>query len=335
MNLARYRRVFQGMMMAFVATGVLLRVGGQIRQIAQGLDGERHGTPVESRRGEQPSPALRIHSGAIGGSVWTKEKPLGGARVHLRGPVGRTTSTAADGTFSFSELPPGSYDLFAIAGDGLSSDRVSDLSLPKGGRISGVHLLTVPGGTLAGTVTDSETGRPIHGAVISLSADESLGAVSGQDGRYVLGGLPRGTAELSVRAEGYVSQEFAAEFPQERAREEPAPPSAAIDFPGPKRMNLSLERGVSVFGRVMGTNGPLRSVQVMAVPASAAAISTGHGHRDPSHGIPVGKTDASGRYRGTVPSGIWNLVARTSGAVASSGIRDFSGAASVEADLRY
>ncbi len=63
-------------------------------------------------------------------------------------------------------------------------------------------------GTLAGTVTDAETGAPVAQAQIQiLGGDESRGTISGADGQYQAE-LPAGTYDLVVQLLGYVGARF-------------------------------------------------------------------------------------------------------------------------------
>ncbi|HEU4632199.1 MAG TPA: SusC/RagA family TonB-linked outer membrane protein [Gemmatimonadaceae bacterium] len=70
-------------------------------------------------------------------------------------------------------------------------------------------LLATPGhaaaqatGQIGGTVTDSSSGTPIVGALVSVMGT-TLGASTGADGRYLVTGVPAGTHTVQVRRLGF------------------------------------------------------------------------------------------------------------------------------------
>lgn len=76
-------------------------------------------------------------------------------------------------------------------------------------RIAKIFLLTsvllsaqAPTGTIAGTVLDSQTGRPIPGATILLNGQQASGQKADADGRFQLAVSP-GTYTLTFQAENY------------------------------------------------------------------------------------------------------------------------------------
>lgn len=71
---------------------------------------------------------------------------------------------------------------------------VVDTELP------GVHA------TVSGTVTDTLSGGPVQGALVSVNSDYGASAVTGADGRYVLNGLAPGSARLSISRHGYAAR---------------------------------------------------------------------------------------------------------------------------------
>jgi hypothetical protein len=60
-------------------------------------------------------------------------------------------------------------------------------------------------GTLAGTVTDAETGSGIVGAAVQLEGT-GLSTTTGSDGSYTIGNVPVGSYQVTTSAGGYVSQ---------------------------------------------------------------------------------------------------------------------------------
>lgn len=70
-------------------------------------------------------------------------------------------------------------------------------------------LVLVPGvqaqqATLTGTVTDRQTGEPLS-AVQVFIAEPSIGALTQQNGRYLMAGVPAGTHSVTAQRIGYTS----------------------------------------------------------------------------------------------------------------------------------
>ena len=60
-------------------------------------------------------------------------------------------------------------------------------------------------GTVSGRVTDADNAQPIVAAQVSIDGT-TLGRATGDDGRFVIGGVPAGTHTVVVRRIGYVRQ---------------------------------------------------------------------------------------------------------------------------------
>jgi len=60
-------------------------------------------------------------------------------------------------------------------------------------------------GRVTGTVTDSSTGQPVSGADVTITGTR-LGASTGVDGQFVIGGVPAGTQQVSVKRIGFAPQ---------------------------------------------------------------------------------------------------------------------------------
>jgi hypothetical protein len=137
--------------------------------------------------------------------------PVAGARVTLRGPVQASTTTDAEGRFTISGLPRGSYDVEAVMTAGGTSQlrswpghfdwkpadtfacAVVDLAIPTAGRISGTMM--------------NDFGEPVHNATALLHAVDPTTKMPGallsgintdQQGRYAFSELPPGTYMTTV-----------------------------------------------------------------------------------------------------------------------------------------
>jgi hypothetical protein len=118
--------------------------------------------------------------GEISGHVYRADtgQPLFDADVVLYSGVpiaGRLpeTRTAADGSFEFSAVAPGSYTIEAHANEFLSNaygqdgpeTRAKVISLGSGQRVEGVEIRLALAGSISGTVYD-ENGKPVHGIMV-------------------------------------------------------------------------------------------------------------------------------------------------------------------------
>ena len=72
--------------------------------------------------------------------------------------------------------------------------------------VSGASGLAAQTGSVTGVVTDATTGHPLDGARVSL-AGTRISALTGSDGRYLLGGVPAGTQTVKVVIIGYGTRE--------------------------------------------------------------------------------------------------------------------------------
>ncbi len=129
---------------------------------------------------------------------------IAGATVQIGTGWPWRTTTAADGRFELADLPWGTHELRA-AHAGMVPLRAADVVLPFDGEIP---LVLLPAASLAGTVREAGTGRPLAGARVTAGiwwgragAGE---AVTDSDGRYVIETLPEGVVnQLSASLAGY------------------------------------------------------------------------------------------------------------------------------------
>ena len=164
------------------------------------------------------------------------ETGIDGVEVTLQGTddlgnlVNLTTFTASDGTYSFTDLRPGTYTVAAAqdpgyldgsetagtsGGDvtaddpGVPNDQIASITLLSGTSANGYDFGELTGASIAGSVTD-ELGNPIEGVSITVSGTDDLGnpvsvtVTTGPDGSYNFGGLRPGSYTVTeTQPDGY------------------------------------------------------------------------------------------------------------------------------------
>jgi hypothetical protein len=113
------------------------------------------------------------------------------------GNVSRTTSTAADGTYAFNTIPPGSYTVSALA-NGLQQNTALNLTVADGAGVRADFALPPLAsgqrfGGLSGRVLDS-FGSPLAGVAVAISGGAQTNGIfrsttTGADGTYSLVGI--------------------------------------------------------------------------------------------------------------------------------------------------
>ncbi|MEU7551478.1 S8 family serine peptidase [Streptomyces sp. NPDC044571] len=137
------------------------------------------------------SGAPRGAVGALGGTVRSGGTPVAGAKVTATGPISRTTTTAADGSYGFPSLSVGAYTMTASKfgyGQETATATVSENATATGD----FTLTQAPSGKVTGTV--SSAAGPAAGATVTVT-DTPVTATADAQGRFELT-LPHGTYEV-------------------------------------------------------------------------------------------------------------------------------------------
>ncbi|MEU9800233.1 S8 family serine peptidase [Streptomyces sp. NPDC051000] len=129
--------------------------------------------------------------GALGGTVRSGDAPVAGVKITADGPIDRTTTTAADGTYGFGSLSVGAYTLTASKfGYG---QQTATATVTENATATGDFTLTrAASAKLTGTV--SAAGGPAAGAVVTV-ADTPVTATTDAQGRFEVT-LPHGTYDV-------------------------------------------------------------------------------------------------------------------------------------------
>ncbi|GGJ00088.1 S8 family serine peptidase [Streptomyces brasiliensis] len=118
--------------------------------------------------------------GSLGGTVLAGGESLAGVTITADGPIHRSVTTGADGTYSLPVLSVGDYQLTASKfGYGTAHDSVTIVADQTA--TTNFDLAQVPSSTVSGTVS-SEDG-PAAGAVVSF-ANTPVSATADAQGRY-------------------------------------------------------------------------------------------------------------------------------------------------------
>lgn len=134
----------------------------------------------------------------------TTTSPIPGATLRIDS-IGAQVTTASDGTFVIHLVPDGTYNLVAGA-TGYASQGLQ--LVVKGKAVSGLVISLAKKSealTLRGTVRIKNLSLPVVGAVVTLKSSGSLDltATTTQVGTYLIAGIPAGSYDLSVSADGY------------------------------------------------------------------------------------------------------------------------------------
>ncbi|HEU4420525.1 MAG TPA: carboxypeptidase regulatory-like domain-containing protein [Planctomycetota bacterium] len=163
--------------------------------------------------------------------------------------------TDAEGRFRFDRLPAGPFTCDIEPEVAMQPKWIEDALAP--GEQRTVQWSCQSGPELLGTVTDADTGAPVAGAVIGLGWTLRKAVRSDAAGRYVMRGFGSEYAMMMcAEAPGY-----------DRVRVD-IDPSAK-----PAQLDIALQRGVRVVGRVVDADGkPIANAYVAAVAGAGTPM---------------------------------------------------------------
>ena len=130
-------------------------------------------------------------------------KPLARVQIHLRREPDAQSygaMTTADGRFSITGVPPGSYFLFIErAGFAVATDLTEEMEIGAGDNTN-LHFALTPEGAITGRVTDA-AGQPVEDVELRAESDFAASdsrARTDSNGQFRIGGLAPG--QYRVRA---------------------------------------------------------------------------------------------------------------------------------------
>jgi hypothetical protein len=161
--------------------------------------------------------------------------------------------TLDDGSFRFTDVPPGTYQL-------RSGNAVAALSVVQG---DVAMDLVIPTGSVAGVVLDAQTGDPVSGAGVLLYVPAATGATPGPaidqvfgraqtagDGGFHMDGVDPGTYSLRVSATDFATSKQ---------------DGIAVTAAQPTTVSFRLDEGGTVVGTVRDESGnPVAGARVTA-----------------------------------------------------------------------
>ena len=207
-----------------------------------------HSHDVSASAGSKPI-AVTLEPGVeITGRVTRSGVGIAGANVGVFGEgVAESTETAADGSFRLGNLTPGSL-MFSVN----KQDEFVAHNRPVTAPTQDLEIEIPPGGRVVGRVLDKETRAPVTSFEAGLSGARSAGGMvmmgpnqmrpfTSDDGSFVLENVPAGPVNLIVNAAGYTSNRV--------------PPVTVEEGKSTSEIEVLMDRGVKVTGRVTGPDG--------------------------------------------------------------------------------
>ncbi|MEV4806008.1 S8 family serine peptidase [Nonomuraea sp. NPDC049421] len=145
--------------------------------------------------------------GDLSGTITAGGEPLSGVTVTVTGPLTRTVTTGADGTYALPRLLPGDYRLTA-AKFGYAEAEADVTITAEQATTSDLTMTAQANAVVSGTV--STAGAPEAGATVA-AAGTPVSTVTDEAGRYSLT-LPHGSYELTVTPSSRCSSTATAEI---------------------------------------------------------------------------------------------------------------------------
>jgi Carboxypeptidase regulatory-like domain len=202
-------------------------------------------------------------------------KPLGGICVSAMSTAdlsaGGFVFSRPNGTYSIDGLAAGSYQVDASAGCGDNGNYASasyphPVPIVKGKVAAGIDLYLQPGATLAGTVTDAATAKPLGGICVSDSNGDF--GVTNAAGTYTIDQLPAGRTTVAFAGGCGNQGSYAPQCYDDQASQATAQPLLITAGHVTRGINAAMLPGATIAGRVTNSAGrPVSGVCLGILPA--------------------------------------------------------------------
>jgi len=234
----------------------------------------------------------------LSGTVTSSEtgEALAGIFLHLHGnQIHQGVRTAEDGSYSFSNLVAGDYEL-TVHGEHSQALYEETITLTE----STVHDIvigaTASTASLSGTVTDASTGTALAGVVVSLFCPPMYGFYEGETttdstGAYSFASVPDGVRlHVTAHMEGY------------------QPSMQDVQMNGDTVVDIALNTHSE---GALGTINGVVTYDEDGTPVQGAVVhlirvAEGQGHHDPHFEVAV--TNENGEYQISAPAGTYYAV---------------------------
>lgn len=209
-----------------------------------------------------PTPAATYSiSGTVTQSGGTTA--VAGATIALSGASSASTTSAADGTYSFTGLTNGGYTVTPTK-TGSAFSPVSTAVSVSGANVTNTNFTAAAAGTTTYSISGAVSGAATSGVIITLTGANSGTAVTGPGGIYTFSGLVAGSYTLAASLSGYT---FSPSIPVTIV----AADSTANDF-----VATAIPVAHSLSGHVSGATGVTITVTGTASPTPVTTDGSGN-----------------------------------------------------------
>jgi hypothetical protein len=133
-------------------------------------------------------------------------QPLSGVTVTVTGSFSGSAVTGAEGSFEFSEIPPGNVELTASK-PGYYEVTGTGMIVAGGGQIFSPQMTVIPPqpttGTVTGQIVDASTSQPLSGVSVVVDSDTAIHSETDATGSFMLSDIPAGLQNIRFSLSGY------------------------------------------------------------------------------------------------------------------------------------
>ncbi|MCE7995099.1 MAG: hypothetical protein HEP71_24180 [Roseivirga sp.] len=157
-----------------------------------------------------------IERGSFSGTVFSKNVRLSRAIVKLKQSGASNTvsqETGSGGTFKFSDLAFGVYNLEVEFEGHLPFSKTSEITIDENTRdIEGYVINLIPFGAISGKVTNQLSSAPVASALVELSGNRTESIQTNDSGDFQFDNITAGNYSIKVTANGFEEHQKALEI---------------------------------------------------------------------------------------------------------------------------